>query len=125
MKYSFTSSKGTELEIRQTNNSIKLFCTLDGKQVRIDDKPLKSAIVTALLQEIIRFQTKAEDLLKEIDYLSNQTENVIDIPQLTPVRIEKYDSTGGADIWRMSDGSTQELTVEQVNEICSKLSQVL
>jgi hypothetical protein len=56
MKYTFTTTKGHKLEIRQSSGSTKLFLHTDSDIKRLDDQPLKPAIVTALLQEIIKNQ---------------------------------------------------------------------
>lgn len=76
MKHSFTSNHGHSLEVRESGRSTKLFLTIDGKSKRIDDQPLKPAIVTALLQEITRLKLELDSSYKA-NPLNDETLSVI------------------------------------------------
>lgn len=64
MKHSFTSNSGHTLEVRESGRSVKLFLSINGTFKRIDYQPLKTSIVTTLLQEIIKL-SKSEEHLRE------------------------------------------------------------
>lgn len=64
MKHSFTSPRGHNLEVRESGRSTKLFLKTGETFKRIDDQVLKPAIVTALLQEIIKLKSELDNSLQ-------------------------------------------------------------
>ena len=76
MKHSFTSTRGHSLEVRESGRSTKLFLKIDETFKRIDDQSLKPAIVTALLQEIIKLSQQKDYLTGQVEYLSKEFDKV-------------------------------------------------
>lgn len=77
MKHSFTSTRGHSLEVRESGRSVKLFLSINETFKRIDDQPLKPAIVTSLLQEIIKLKSEldqAKENAREAWHVAAQNE---------------------------------------------------
>lgn len=84
MKHSFTSTRDHCLEVRESGRSTKLFLKINPDSSlstfkRIDDQPLKPAIVTSLLQEIIKLKVELDqsrDNVREAWHVAAQNERI-------------------------------------------------
>ncbi len=73
----FTDNRSRTLVVRSDGSSHKLYEDLGDKTTRLDSKLLKPAIVTSLLQEIIRL-SKEVNAARTPDYMTDKRQRLLD-----------------------------------------------
>ena len=74
--YRFTDNRNRTLVVHFEGKAYKLYEDLGDKTVRLDDQPLKPAIVTSLLQEIIKLSAEV-NAARTTDYMTDKRQRLL------------------------------------------------